>query len=184
MSIFRRDTDEPRPTPPGQGGPAAPAAATERRPQQSPVTSAPGTTHIAPGAKITGQVNGTSDLVIDGELEGQVKLESHVTIGTEGRVLGDIVAKSVRIGGRVSGNVRGHEKVEILPTGRLEGDVAAPRVVLAEGAFFKGKVEMTGGQAKAGASPAGTSPAGTNPGGSAGGANPGGAPAKKKEEGA
>ena len=50
----------------------------------------------------------------------------------------------MRIGGRVVGNVQGHEKVEILPSGRLEGDVAAPRVVLAEGAFFKGKVEMTG----------------------------------------
>jgi cytoskeletal protein CcmA (bactofilin family) len=174
MSIFRRETDEPRPATTGPANPAAPTSTPERRPQ-STVASAPGTTHIAPGAKITGQVNGTSDLVIDGELEGQVKLESHVSIGTEGRVLGDIVAKSVRIGGRVSGNVRGHEKVEILPTGRLEGDVAAPRVVLAEGAFFKGKVEMTGGQAKAG-----TSPGGSNPGG----ANPGGAPAKKKEEGA
>jgi len=54
----------------------------------------------------------------------------------------------VRIGGRVTGNVHGREKVEILPSGRLEGDVAAPRVVLAEGAFFKGKVEMTGGQGK------------------------------------
>ena len=53
-------------------------------------------------------------------------------------------------GGRVVGNVQGDEKVEILPTGRLEGDVSAPRVVLAEGAFFKGKVEMTGQGGKAG----------------------------------
>ena len=73
-----------------------------------------------------------------------MRLESHVTVGPGGKVQGDIVAKSVRIGGRVVGNVQGHEKVEILPSGRLEGDVAAPRVVLAEGAFFKGKVEMTG----------------------------------------
>jgi cytoskeletal protein CcmA (bactofilin family) len=93
---------------------------------------------------VTGQVGGTSDLVIDGELEGQVQLESHVTIGAEGRVRGDITARTVRIGGRVVGNVRGIEKVEILPSGRLEGDVSAPRVVLAEGAFFKGKVEMSG----------------------------------------
>jgi cytoskeletal protein CcmA (bactofilin family) len=144
MSIFRRETDEPRPAAAASHQPTPPAAAPERRPQQTAAATAAGTTHIAPGAKITGQVNGTSDLVIDGELEGQVRLESHVTIGPGGKVQGDIVAKSVRIGGRVVGNVQGHEKVEILPSGRLEGDVAAPRVVLAEGAFFKGKVEMTG----------------------------------------
>jgi len=144
MSIFRREPDDQRPAPAGPSSPTAPAPAPERRPQ-GPAATPAGTTHIAPGAKITGQVNGNSDLVVDGELEGQVRLDSSVTIGAEGRVQGDIVAKTVRIGGRVVGNVQGHEKVEILPSGRLEGDVAAPRVVLAEGAFFKGKVEMTGG---------------------------------------
>lgn len=151
MSIFRRDTDEPRPAAAGtanlHASPAPAPAGSERRPHQP--SSPAATTHIAPGAKITGEVNGTSDLVVDGELEGQVRLESNVTIGAEGRVQGDIVARSVRIGGRVVGNVQGHEKVEILPSGRLEGDVAAPRVVLAEGAFFKGKVEMTGKAAPA-----------------------------------
>jgi cytoskeletal protein CcmA (bactofilin family) len=148
MSIFRREQEEPRPSAAPAHSPAGPpAAGAERRPAPT------ATTHIANGAKITGQVNGSSDLLIDGELEGQVLLESHVTVGTEGRVKGDISARTVRIGGKVVGNVQGSEKVEILPTGRLEGDVAAPRVVLAEGAFFKGKVEMTGtqGASKSGA---------------------------------
>ena len=141
MSIFRRDQEEPRqPAAPAPHSPG-PSPAADRRPQ-----GAAATTHIAGGTKVTGQVNGTSDLLIDGELEGQVQLESHVTVGAEGKVHGDIAARTVRIGGRVHGNVHGAEKVEILPTGRLEGDVAAPRVVLAEGAFFKGKVEMTGSQ--------------------------------------
>jgi cytoskeletal protein CcmA (bactofilin family) len=158
MSIFRRD-DEPRPQPVGAPTPAA----GDRR------AVAAASTHIAPGAKITGQVNGSSDLIIDGELEGQVQLESHVTVGAEGRVRGDITARTVRIGGRVQGNVHGLEKVEILPTGRLEGDVLAPRVVLAEGAFFKGKVEMTGqGPRSAAAEGAKVAPAG----------------GKKREEGA
>jgi cytoskeletal protein CcmA (bactofilin family) len=169
MSIFRRD-DEPRPQPAGATPTTAAATAGERR---GSVASG-ATTHIAPGAKITGQVNGSSDLLIDGELEGKVQLESNVTIGAEGRVRGDISARTVRIGGRVQGNVQGIEKVEILPTGRLEGDVSAPRVVLAEGAFFKGKVEMTGQAAgKAAASPP-ANPAAPAPG--AGG--------KRKEEGA
>jgi cytoskeletal protein CcmA (bactofilin family) len=143
MSIFRRDSEESRQPAAPTAHPTAPAPAADRRPHPSGAAT---TTHIAAGAKITGQVNGSSDLLVDGELEGQVQLESHVTVGAEGRVKGDIVARTVRIGGRVVGNVQGSEKVEILPTGRLEGDVAAPRVVLAEGAFFKGKVEMTGSQ--------------------------------------
>ena len=146
MAMFRRE-DEPRPNSPGNPSSAQSTPLTERRPAAAGGAS----THIAPGAKIIGQVHGTCDLVVDGELEGQVRLESHVTVGAEGRVRGDIHARTVRIGGRVVGNVHGDEKVEILPTGRLEGDVTAPRVVLAEGAFFKGKVEMTG---QAGARPA------------------------------
>ena len=142
MSIFRRE-DEPRPQSPA-GAPHAHSTPPAERRASSGVA-----THIAPGGKITGQVDGTCDLVVDGELEGQVRLESHVTVGADGRVRGDIHARTVRIGGRVVGNVHGDEKVEILPTGRLEGDVSAPRVVLAEGAFFKGKVEMTGQGGKA-----------------------------------
>jgi len=157
MSIFRRDADDQRPAPssqrpaaPASSSPAPPApsapapapAAPERRPQPAPVSTTP--THIAGGTKVIGQVNGSSDLIVDGELEGQVDIESNVTIGADGRVKGNVTARSVKIGGRVTGNVHGREKVEILPSGKLEGDVAAPRVVLAEGAFFKGKVEMTG----------------------------------------
>src|SRR5688572_27125949 len=91
MSIFRRDTDEPRPAAAGtanlHASPAPAPGGSERRPNQP--SSPAATTHIAPGAKITGEVNGTSDLVVDGELEGQVRLESNVTIGAEGRVQGD-----------------------------------------------------------------------------------------------
>jgi cytoskeletal protein CcmA (bactofilin family) len=147
MSIFRRE-DEPRPHSPAAPAHAHSAPTAERRPS-APTAS----THIAPGAKIVGQIQGSCDLVVDGEVEGQVRLQSHVSVGAEGRVKGDIHARTVRIGGRVVGNVHGEEKVEILPSGRLEGDVSAPRVVLAEGAFFKGKVEMTGGSGKPGPAP-------------------------------
>jgi cytoskeletal protein CcmA (bactofilin family) len=143
MSIFRRDSEPESPPPPYAPSVASPPV-DRRNPTQS---------HIARGAKITGQINGTSDLVVEGELEGEVKLESNVTIGSGGLIKGNVSALSVRIGGRVVGNVRGVEKVEILNTGRLEGDVVAPRVMLAEGAFFKGKVEMTGQAPGQGAPP-------------------------------
>jgi cytoskeletal protein CcmA (bactofilin family) len=133
MAMFRRESEgkSASPAPPG------PAVA-ERR--ATPAL-------IAPGCRVVGSIGGTADVQIDGELEGQVRLESAVTIGASGVVRGDIAARTVRIGGKVIGSVRGSERVEVLPSGQLEGDVAAPRVVISEGAFFKGKVEMTG-QAK------------------------------------
>jgi len=133
MAMFRRESENkpPSPAPPG-------AAAAERRAASA---------LIAPGCRVTGSIGGNADVQIDGELEGQIRLETTVTIGPSGVVRGDITARIVRIGGKVIGSVRGSERVEVLPSGQLEGDVAAPRVVISEGAFFKGKVEMTG-QAK------------------------------------
>ena len=130
MAMFRKD--------PEIKAPAPPQPASERR-------NAP--TWIAPGCKITGRVGGTADLQIDGEIEGEVRVETAVSVGASGLVRGEIFARAVRIGGRVVGNVKGSERVEVQPAGTLEGDVASPRVVIAEGAFVKGKVEM-GGPAK------------------------------------
>jgi cytoskeletal protein CcmA (bactofilin family) len=104
-------------------------------------------TQVASGCRIEGKVTGKSNLRIDGEVIGTVEVDNDVTVASGGVVRGDVSANSVTIGGRIVGNVRGGSKVEILASGRLEGDVKAARVVLAEGAYFKGKVEMTGGQA-------------------------------------
>ncbi len=122
MSIFRRENEEP------------PATA-ERRRQ---------TTLIAPGSLVTGRITGPTELLVEGEIEGDLEIDGVITVGSEGRVRGEIAGKVVRVGGRVVGNVRGGERVEVLATGALEGDVSAPRVTIAEGAFFKGRVEMGG----------------------------------------
>lgn len=154
MSIFRREEapsspkkeePSPREKKPKSPPPRERAKRSARSGNRSP-------SQIAPGCKIEGEIEGKSDLVVDGEVEGRIRLDSNLTVGREGRVQGDISARHVRIGGRVVGNVEGREKVEILDSGRLEGDVVAPRVVLAEGAFFKGKVQMSGtGSPRAGA---------------------------------
>jgi cytoskeletal protein CcmA (bactofilin family) len=83
-------------------------------------------------------------VVVDGEFEGTIQVEADVLVGTDGRVNGDIEGRSIRVAGSVTGNLKGIERVEILGSGKLQGDVAAPRVILAEGAFFRGNVEMTG----------------------------------------
>ncbi len=138
MSIFRRDNDPP-PEPKPTARPAIPTPRPSGKAKAEPSES----THIAKGSKVIGKVSGTADLVIDGVVDGEVDLESCVVIGSEGRVEGKVLARSVEVGGHVLGNVKGLERVEVLATGSLEGDVLSPRVVIAEGAFFKGKVEMT-----------------------------------------
>ncbi|MEM7583534.1 MAG: polymer-forming cytoskeletal protein [Acidobacteriota bacterium] len=138
MSIFRRDSD-----PPSEPKPTARPSIPSPRPSKPAKTQQSESTHIAKGSKVVGKISGTADLVIDGLVDGEVELESRVVIGPEGRVEGKVLARSVEVGGHVLGNVRGLERVEVLASGSLEGDVLSPRVVIAEGAFFKGKVEMT-----------------------------------------
>ncbi len=92
---------------------------------------------------MVGQISGTAELVIEGRVEGEIDLKNRVVVSHRGEVEGKIVGAAVEVGGKVLGNVHGLERVEILESGRLEGDVTSPRVVIAEGAFFKGKVEMS-----------------------------------------
>lgn len=138
MSIFRRESE-----PPAEPQPAVRPTRPAPRPPAPEKGTVSVSTHIAKGSKVVGQISGTADLVIDGFVDGEIVLESQVVVGPEGRVEGKILARSVEVGGHVLGNVQGLERVEVLATGSLEGDVLSPRVVIAEGAFFKGKVEMT-----------------------------------------
>ena len=102
-------------------------------------------TLIAAGTRVTGEITGATEVHVEGEVDGDVHVDGTVVVGAEGRVKGEIGARTVRVAGKVAGNLRGSERVEVLPSGSAEGDIAAPRVVIAEGAFFKGKVEMSGG---------------------------------------
>ncbi|HWN44145.1 MAG TPA: polymer-forming cytoskeletal protein [Thermoanaerobaculia bacterium] len=135
MSIFgrRENTGSAPPSPGGSLDQSSPSRSQQRR-----------ITHIAPGSRIEGQVSGPTELLVEGEVEGEIRVDSTVMIGTEGVVQGPVTAHVVRIGGRVFGNVTASDRIEVAPSGSLEGDAAAPRIIIAEGAFFKGRVEMTG----------------------------------------
>lgn len=132
MSIFRRDSGSSS-TPPNP------------QPRERPEsTSSSSTTLVAKGSKITGEVTGASPVHVAGELDGSIRVDQAVLISPEGRVDGDIRARTARIGGKVVGDVHATDKVEVTPSGSLEGNIRAPRVILEEGAFFKGQVEMAG----------------------------------------
>lgn len=137
MSIFTRRDSEP--TPP----PSSPKPPTRSAPPSKPAPDARHDhTQIAGGSKVVGEVSGSAELLIDGQVEGKIDLDSRVVVGSKGKVKGEIRARSVQIGGQVQGNVQGLERVEVLASGRLEGDMISPQVHIADGAFFTGKVEM------------------------------------------
>ncbi|HUF78254.1 MAG TPA: polymer-forming cytoskeletal protein [Thermoanaerobaculia bacterium] len=134
MSFFRRETEDPpetRPSP--RPGPAAPAPETRDRP----------VTRIAEGTRVDGEVTGATEVLVEGMVQGRIRLDGRAVVGPAGTVRGLISARAVVVAGTVEGDVRGSEKVEVAASAKLLGDIAAPRVTIAEGAFFKGKVEMS-----------------------------------------
>jgi cytoskeletal protein CcmA (bactofilin family) len=90
-----------------------------------------------------GELTGNEDLTIDGTVEGKIDLkEHHLTIGKNGRIKADLHAKSITIIGDVTGQIVADDKVELQATGRLQGDILSPRLSIADGAHFKGSVDM------------------------------------------
>ena len=92
---------------------------------------------------IRGEVSGSEDLTIEGQIDGKIELRDHVlSIGSGGRVQAHIVAKSIVVHGQVTGNLTAAEKVDIRENGAVDGDIVAPRVAIADGAKFRGSIDM------------------------------------------
>lgn len=137
MALFGRESDE---------RPSMPPSPTPNRQPAAARTGSQKTTLIATGAKVVGEIGGDTDVMIEGTVEGKIHPSQDVSVGEQGVVHGEIKARRVRVAGKVRGNVQGKESVEILSSGSLEGDVSSPGMVIGDGAFFKGRVEMTGQQ--------------------------------------
>jgi cytoskeletal protein CcmA (bactofilin family) len=99
-------------------------------------------TVIGEGITIKGELSGEEDVKIEGRVEGQVKLRKNLNVGPTGVIEADVEAENINIGGSVKGNLIAQNKVEIVASGKMIGDIKAPRVVVAEGAHFKGNVDM------------------------------------------
>src|SRR5438552_1428806 len=112
--------------------------------------------NIGKSVVIKGKLNGREDLTIEGHVEGTIQLRDHVlTIGPNGRIKAQVFAKSVIVLGEVTGNVTASDKVDIGDNGSVDGDIISPRVAIAEGAHFRGRVDM---HRKAGQAPQGPKP--------------------------
>ncbi|MEZ5333192.1 MAG: polymer-forming cytoskeletal protein [Thermoanaerobaculia bacterium] len=143
--MFARESDTPQSSsssPQPQSPPRRETTGGQPAPNRSQGNGEP--THVGAGARLEGRITGDTDVTVDGTVDGEIRLRRDVTVGKSGSVKGSIEARRVRIAGTVEGDVKGKDVVEILPSGRLIGDVVAPSMVIADGAFFKGSVEMTG----------------------------------------
>jgi len=142
--------------------PAAPPAPTPAAAPSAPAGTAPVVSeprgqlgrdmvNIGKSVVIKGELSGSEDLTIEGQVDGRIDLKGNVlTIGPNGKIKAEIFAKAVVVLGEVTGNVNASEKVDIRDNGSVDGDIASPRVAIAEGAHFRGSVDMQrAGAAKA-----------------------------------
>ncbi|MBA3232011.1 MAG: polymer-forming cytoskeletal protein [Acidobacteria bacterium] len=120
--------------------------------------------NIGKSVVIKGELNGSEDLTIEGQVEGKIELRQNVlTIGPNARIKAQVFAKSVIVLGEVTGNVAASDKVDIRDNGSVDGDIAAPRVAIAEGAHFRGSIDMQRTGEKSGKAAAESKPAESKP---------------------
>jgi len=154
----RREEESPKPySPPSSGG--APASVTpnpvEVKKEATPVSSSTpmgriepessrgGSATIGKAVKIVGQIYSKEDLFVDGDLEGTVEaLEHKLTIGPNGTVHASVKAREVVAQGSVQGNVEAADKIEIRKDAKLVGDIKTARIIIEDGAYFKGSIDI------------------------------------------
>jgi cytoskeletal protein CcmA (bactofilin family) len=167
MSIFNKRQEEippaPRPAAQPANRPAAPPSnPIEAKKEAPPLSTMPfktpepestrGQASIGKAVKINGQIYSKEDLYVDGDVEGTIELQEHrLTIGPNGKVHSAVKAREVVILGNVQGNVDASDKLEIRKDARLVGDIKTARIIIEDGAYFKGSIDIVKPeQAKAG----------------------------------
>src|SRR6266567_9559691 len=99
--------------------------------------------HIGKSVFIKGELSGSEDIYVDGEVEGSIQLSGNsLTIGPNGRVHANVSAKNVTVGGALDGNILASERTELRKSAVVNGDVQTKRIAIEEGAYFKGKLEI------------------------------------------
>lgn len=105
--------------------------------------------HIGKSVVVRGELSGSENLFVDGEVEGSIELrDHHLTIGPHGRVRANVNAREVVVHGTLTGNVHGTERVELKKSAELTGDIVTQRVVIEDGAVFKGSIDTQRGAVK------------------------------------
>lgn len=119
----------------------APAPRPELRSSSSPA-SAGGATFVGPNISVEGTITGSEPMVVEGTIHGKIHLQSDLRIGTKGRIEATVHARNVIIEGRLTGDVSADDRVELVATASVDGNIKAPKIIVAEGARFRGAVDM------------------------------------------
>jgi cytoskeletal protein CcmA (bactofilin family) len=99
--------------------------------------------NLGKSVRIKGEVSGSEDLYIDGEVEGSIDLRSHnVTVGPNGKIKASVSAKSVVVQGKVDGRITASDRLDLRKSAVVTGDVTTQRISIEEGAFLKGTVDI------------------------------------------
>ena len=101
------------------------------------------TARLGASLHVKGEISGNEDLLIDGSVEGLITLdERKLTIGPAAKVTADIIAREVVVYGNVKGNLRAKDRIEIKKDGSVNGDLTTSRIMIEDGAYFKGSIEI------------------------------------------
>jgi cytoskeletal protein CcmA (bactofilin family) len=132
----------------------ADAAAGNRRASDG---SEPRTAQLGRSISLKGEVTGSEDMTVDGQVEGRIDLPDHVlTVGPNATILADVTATGVTIFGTVYGSITARDKVDVRKGGSVEGSVVCGRLAVQEGAYLSGKIETRGDRKSAKARTAAT----------------------------
>jgi cytoskeletal protein CcmA (bactofilin family) len=111
--------------------------------------------HIGKSVIIKGELSGSEDLYVDGQVEGSIDLQgNNLIIGPNGQVRANVDAKGVVVHGKLEGDIRASEQAELKKSAVAVGDIVAQRVAIEDGAYFKGKVDIQRETTKPGTPPA------------------------------
>ena len=139
--MFDKRKDNPRESGPPRQAMNVPVE--QQAPSQAEPRAATPQAVIGATIVIKGELSGDEDVVIAGEFEGNIDLPNHgLKVVRSGQVRADVRANMVEIQGEVQGDVDGVDKVLITKTGRMQGNITSPRVILDDGAIFKGRIDM------------------------------------------
>ena len=151
----RKEEEQPTPKPAAAQPPAAQPARPQPVKEAMPMSTAPsrptesfdaprtGNAVLGKSVLVKGQILSREDLTIDGEVEGTIEMQEHrLTIGPNGKVRASVKAREVIVLGTLHGNVETGDRLDIRKEAKLVGDIRTARIVIEDGAYFKGNVDI------------------------------------------
>jgi cytoskeletal protein CcmA (bactofilin family) len=145
----RREDEKPYTPPAPQSAPLASMNPATRPTENRMDNFRSDIAHIGKSVVVRGELSGSEDLFVDGEVEGSIELRGNsLTIGPNGRVKANVNARDIVVQGKVDGNLRATDRVDLKKSAVVTGDIITQRIAVEDGAFFKGSVDIQRQEAK------------------------------------